>query len=197
MHKTVQVHDLSFETYIDKQTIKQRVKEMGKELSKEFKAKNPLFLAILNGAFVFAADLVRTCKFEHEISFIKLTSYEGTTSSGKVVTQIGLQENLVGRAIILVEDIVDTGTTIYHFLPTLKKLNPKSITIVSLLQKPTALKFPLKVDYVGFEIPNKFVIGYGLDYNGLGRNLKDIYQLKSDKKIREKNEKVNFQKKLN
>lgn len=178
MSKTVQVHDLSFETYMDKKIIKQRVKEMGKELSKEFKGKNPIFLAILNGAFVFAADLVRACKFDHEISFIKLTSYEGTTSSGKVTTQIGLQEDLTDREVIIVEDIIDTGTTIYHFLPTLKKSNPKSITIVSLLQKPEALKFPLKVDYLGFTIPNKFVVGYGLDYNSLGRNLKDIYQLK-------------------
>ncbi len=178
MSKIVQVQDLSFETYIDKKTIKQRVEEIGKELTKEFKGKNPILLAILNGSFVFAADLVRACNFEHEISFIKLTSYEGTTSSGKVTTQIGLQEDLTDRAVILVEDIIDTGTTIYHFLPTLKKFNPKSITIVSLLQKPTALKFPLKVDYIGFEIPNKFVVGYGLDYNGLGRNLEDIYQLK-------------------
>ncbi len=178
MSKTVQLQELSFETYMDKQMIKQRVKEMGKELSNEFKDKKPIFLAILNGAFVFAADLVRACKFEHEISFIKLTSYEGTTSSGKVTTQIGLQEDLTDRDVIIVEDIVDTGTTIYHFLPALKKFNPKSITIVSLLQKPEALKFPLKVDYIGFEIPNKFVVGYGLDYNGLGRNLKDIYQLK-------------------
>jgi len=178
MSNTVQVHDLSFETYIDKKAIKQRVKEMGKELSKTYNGKNPIFLAILNGSFVFAADLVRQCKFEHEISFIKLTSYEGTTSSGKVTTQIGLQEDLTDREVILIEDIIDTGTTIYNFLPTLKKSNPKSITIVSLLQKPEALKFPLKVDYIGFEIPNKFVVGYGLDYNGLGRNLKDIYQLK-------------------
>ena len=178
MSKTVQIQDLSFETYMDKRLIKQRVKEMGKELSKEFKDKKPIFLAILNGAFVFAADLTRACKFDHEISFIKLTSYEGTTSSGKVTTQIGLQEDLTDRDVIIVEDIVDTGTTIYHFLPTLKKYNPKSITIVSLLQKPEALKFPLTVDYIGFEIPNKFVVGYGLDYNGFGRNLKDIYQLK-------------------
>ncbi len=178
MSKTVQVLDLTFETYINKKTIKQRVKEMGKELGNKFNGKKPVFLAILNGSFVFAADLVRACKFDHEISFIKLTSYEGMSSSGKVITHIGLQEDLAGRDVILVEDIVDTGTTIYHYLPTLKKSNPKSITIVSLLQKPTALKFPLKVDYIGFEIPNKFVLGYGLDYNGLGRNLKDIYQLK-------------------
>lgn len=178
MSKIVQVQDLSFETYINKKVIKQKVKEMGKELEKEFKDKKPIFLAILNGSFVFAADLVRACNFEHEISFIKLTSYEGTTSSGKVVTQIGLQEDLADRDVIIVEDIVDTGTTIFHFLPTLKKSNPKSITIVSLLQKPAALKFPLEIDYVGFEIPNKFVVGYGLDYNGLGRNLKDIYQLR-------------------
>lgn len=179
MSKTVQVHELSFETYISAEEISTKVSALGESLARKFKGKNPVFLAILNGSFVFAADLVRACDFDHEISFIKLTSYEGTVSSGKVVTQIGLQEDLENRDVIIVEDIIDTGTTIYHFLSTLKKSNPKSITIVSLLQKPSALKFPLQVDYLGFDIPNKFVVGYGLDYNGLGRNLKDIYQLKA------------------
>lgn len=179
MSKVVQIQDLSFETYISAKEISGRIEELGEALTKKFKGKNPIFLAILNGSFVFAADLVRACNFNHEISFIKLTSYQGTTSSGKITTQIGLQEDLEDREVIIVEDIIDTGRTIYHFLPTLKKSNPKSITIVSLLQKPSALKFPLQIDHFCFEIPNKFVVGYGLDYNGLGRNLKDIYQLKA------------------
>lgn len=178
MSQLIKLHDLTFEPYMDAETIQQKVKELGAELTKDFKGKRPLFLAVLNGAFIFAADLVRACEFEHEISFIKLSSYEGTSTTGKVITQLGLQENVKDRDVILVEDIVDTGTTLYHYLPTLEKLNPKSVSIVTLLQKPSALRFPLKVNYVGFEIPNKFVIGYGLDYNGLGRNLKDIYQLK-------------------
>ena len=125
MSKTVQVQDLFFETYISAKEISDKVDALGKELTKKFKSKNPIFLAILNGSFVFAADLVRACDFDHEVSFIKLTSYEGTTSSGKVTTQIGLQEDLENREVIIVEDIIDTGTTIYHFLPTLKKIESK------------------------------------------------------------------------
>jgi len=178
MSKTVKIHDLVFEPYIKNEAIQKRVKEIAIDLKKELGDKKPIFLAILNGSFVFAADLARACDFDHEVSFIKLTSYEGTTSTGKVTTQIGLQENLADRDVIIVEDIIDTGTTIYTFLPTLKKANPKSISVVSLLSKPSALKYPLVINHVGFEIPNKFVVGYGLDYNGLGRNLKDIYQLK-------------------
>lgn len=181
MSKTVKIHDLVFEPYIKNIDIQKRVKEIADALAKDFSDKKPIFLAILNGSFVFAADLARACNFDHEVSFIKLTSYEGTTSTGKVTTQIGLQEDLTARDVIIVEDIIDTGTTIYTFLPTLKEYNPKSISVVSLLSKPSALKYPLTMDHIGFEIPNKFVVGYGLDYNGLGRNLKDIYQLKEAK----------------
>ena len=178
MSKTVQLHDLFFDAYIDETKIQKRVKELGATLAKEFKGKKPVFLAILNGSFIFAADLVRACNIDHETSFIKLTSYEGTSSTGIVTTQIGLQEDISNRPVIIVEDIIDTGTTIYNFLPTLKELNPQSISIVTLLLKPSALKYPLHIDHIGFEIPNKFVVGYGLDYNGLGRNLKSVYQLK-------------------
>jgi len=178
MSKTVKIHDLVFEPYIQNNVIQKRIEEIASALKKDFGDKKPIFLAILNGSFVFASDLARACDFDHEVSFIKLTSYEGTTSTGKVTTQIGLQEDLTDRDVIILEDIIDTGTTIYTFLPTLKKTNPKSITVVSLLSKPSALKYPLEMHHVGFEIPNKFVVGYGLDYNGLGRNLKDIYQLK-------------------
>ena len=181
MNKTVKVYDLVFEPYIKNIDIQKRVKEIADALEKDFSDKKPIFLAILNGSFVFAADLSRACNFDHEVSFIKLTSYEGTASTGKVTTQIGLQEDLTGRDVIIVEDIIDTGTTIYTFLPTLKEYKPKSISIVSLLLKPSALKYPLTMNHIGFEFPNKFVVGYGLDYNGLGRNLKDIYQLKEAK----------------
>ncbi|MEM1122370.1 MAG: hypoxanthine phosphoribosyltransferase [Bacteroidota bacterium] len=180
MSKTIQLHDLSFVSYVDKAIIQNRVAEIATALHKDFSDKKPVFLAILNGSFVFAADLSRACDFDHEISFIKLTSYEGTTSTGKITTQIGLQEDLTDRPVIIIEDIIDTGTTIFTFLPTLQKQSPASISVVTLLSKPAALKYPLQIDHIGFEIPNKFVVGYGLDYNGLGRNLDHIYQLKSD-----------------
>jgi hypoxanthine phosphoribosyltransferase len=181
MSQSVQVHDLHFDIYITHQQIQKRVDELGAALTKRFKGKNPIFLAILNGSFIFAADLSRSCDMDHEITFIKLASYEGTSSTGKIVTHIGLTEDIEGKDIVIIEDIIDTGNTLYNFLPTLKKANPNSITIAALLTKPTALEFPVPVDFIGFEIPNKFVVGYGLDYNGLGRNLKDIYQLSPKK----------------
>ncbi|MEM6317207.1 MAG: hypoxanthine phosphoribosyltransferase [Bacteroidota bacterium] len=183
MSTTVQLHDLYFVPYIEEAKIQQRVLELGAALATKFADKQPIFLAILNGSYVFAADLMRACEFDHEVTFIKLTSYEGTKTTGRITTQIGLKENLADRHVIIVEDIIDTGTTIHHFLPTLKKEKPASTSIISFLSKPDALKFPLKIDYIGFEIPNKFVVGYGLDYNGLGRNLKSIYQLSDDKKM--------------
>ena len=139
--------------------------------------KKPLFIAILNGAFIFAADLFKQINIEAEISFIKLASYKGIKSTGKVITAIGLDVDLHRRDVIIVEDIVDTGKTLFQFLPQLQHQHPASLKIASLLHKPDALLHPIKIDYLGFTIPNKFVIGYGLDYDGLGRNIKEIYQL--------------------
>jgi hypoxanthine phosphoribosyltransferase len=173
----IKAHDLTFQPYLLAETIAERVKEMGAELSQQYNGKNPLMIAILNGSFVFAADLMRACQMDCEVSFVKLSSYEGTGSTGKVTDIIGLGENIKGRHVIIVEDIIDSGKTMLHFLNKLKELEPDSISIVALLLKPDVFGDQFPIDHVGFEIPNKFVIGYGLDYNGLCRNLSDIYQL--------------------
>jgi hypoxanthine phosphoribosyltransferase len=173
----VKVHDKSFETYLSEETILQRVKQLAEAINKDYAGKRPLFIVILNGSFMFAADIFKQLTIEAELCFIKLASYKGMKSSGKVVTSIGLEEDLFGKDVIILEDIVDTGKTLHDFLPKLVHQQPKSLKIATLLHKPEATEHPLTLDYVGFEIPNKFVVGYGLDYDGLGRNLKEIYQL--------------------
>jgi hypoxanthine phosphoribosyltransferase len=173
----IKVHDKSFETYLSENTILQRVKELAEAISKDYAGKRPLFIVILNGSFMFAADIFKHLTLEAELCFIKLASYKGMKSSGKVVTSIGLEEDLFGKDVIILEDIVDTGKTLHNFLPKLIHQQPKSLKIATLLHKPEATEHPLTLDYVGFQIPNKFVVGYGLDYDGLGRNLKEIYQL--------------------
>ena len=173
----VKVHDKSFETYLSEETILQRVKEIAQSISKDYAGKRPLFIVILNGSFMFAGDIFKHLNIEAEICFIKLASYKGMKSTGKVITSIGLEEDLFGKDVIILEDIVDTGKTLHNFLPKLVHQQPKSLKIATLLHKPEATEHPLTLDYVGFQIPNKFVVGYGLDYDGLGRNLKEIYQL--------------------
>jgi hypoxanthine phosphoribosyltransferase len=173
----IKVHDKSFETYLSEQDIQQKIKEMAAAINRDYAGKRPMFIAILNGAFMFAADLFKYLTIPAEISFIKLASYKGMKSSGSVITAIGLDEDLYGRDVIIVEDIVDTGRTLFRFLPSLEHQHPSSLKIAALLHKPEATEHPLTLDYVGFSIPNKFVVGYGLDYDGLGRNLKEIYQL--------------------
>lgn len=173
----VQVHDKSFEIYLSEEVIQQRIRELAGEINRDYKGVRPLFIAILNGSFMFAADLFRSLDIEAELCFIKLASYKGMKSSGNVVTSIGLEDDLYGREVIIVEDIVDTGKTLYDFMPKLLHQQPKSLKIAALLHKSEATEFPLKLDYVGFDIPNKFVVGYGLDYDGLGRNLRQIYQV--------------------
>jgi hypoxanthine phosphoribosyltransferase len=174
---TIRVHDKTFETYLSEETIQARVKEMAEALNKEYAGRRPLFIAILNGSFMFASDLFKHLTIDAEICFIKLASYKGMKSSGNVVTTIGLDDDLFGKDVVIVEDIVDTGKTLYNFLPKLEHQQPASIKLAALLHKPDATKFPLTIDYTGFSIPEKFVVGYGLDYDGLGRNLKEIYQL--------------------
>jgi hypoxanthine phosphoribosyltransferase len=174
---TVKVHDKSFGIYLSEETIQKRVKELSAQISTDYAGKRPLFIAILNGSFMFAADLFKNLTIEAELCFIKLASYKGMKSSGNVVTSIGLDDDLFGRDVIIVEDIVDTGKTLHNFLPKLEHQQPRSMKIAALLHKSEATEFPLELNYVGFEIPNKFVVGYGLDYDGLGRNLKEIYQL--------------------
>ena len=173
----VKIHDKSFETYLSEETISNRIDELAAGINKDYAGNRPLFISILNGSFMFAADLFKRLTIEAELCFIKLVSYKGMKSTGKVVTSIGLEEDSCGKDIIIVEDIVDTGKTLHDFLPQLLHQQPKSLKIASLLHKSEATIYPLTIDYVGFDIPNKFVVGYGLDYDGLGRNLKEIYQL--------------------
>lgn len=173
----IQVHDKSFDIYLSEEVILKRIKEIAAAINTEYAGRKPLFIAILNGSFMFASDLFKYLSIPSEICFIKLASYEGMRSSGKVVTSIGLEEDIFGKDIIIVEDIVDTGKTLHNFLPELAHRQPKSMKIAALLHKSEATEYPLTLDYVGFDIPNKFVVGYGLDYDGLGRNLKEIYQL--------------------
>lgn len=173
----VTIHDKSFETYLSEDVLQKRVKEIAASINSDYAGKRPLFICILNGSFMFAADLFKSISIEAEICFIKLVSYKGMKSTGKVVTSIGLEDDIFGKDIIIVEDIVDTGKTLHDFLPQLQHQQPRSLKIASLLHKSEATIYPLRLDYVGFDIPNKFVVGYGLDYDGLGRNLKEIYQL--------------------
>ena len=173
----VQIKDKRFKTFISEDEIQQRVKAVADRINHDMEGKKPLLLAVLNGSFVFAADLMRHITIPCEISFVKLASYEGTVSTGKVVEVMGLNEDITGRDVIIVEDIVDTGKTMERMLDTLGTLNPNSLHICTLLLKPEKLKIPLNIEYAAMEIPNDFIVGYGLDYDQEGRNLRDIYTL--------------------
>ncbi len=177
MKSNIQILDLSFTPFIDETAIAGRIADLAQEINAEYKEQQPVILTILNGSFVFAADLFKQVKVDAEIAFIKLSSYQGTNSSGRVQTILGLDKDLKGRDVILVEDIIDTGKTLSAFIPQLKDLGIASLKVVTLLFKPSALVHPLQIDWVGFEIENKFVVGYGLDYEEKGRNLPCIYQL--------------------
>jgi hypoxanthine phosphoribosyltransferase len=171
------IHGKNFRPYISRADIDARVAELGAQISGDYDGLKPLIIAVLNGSFIFAADLFRTLTIEAEISFIKLSSYQGMGSSGTVMTEIGLNAPLSGRHVIILEDIIDTGKTLHGFMPEIARLEPASIKVVTLLSKPDALTHELYADYTGFEIPNDFVVGYGLDYDGLGRNLPELYIL--------------------
>ena len=173
----LQVHDKKFKPFISAQQINEQIKRVAHEINSEYKNKRPLFIAILNGSFMFASDLFKELTIESEICFIKLASYKGTKSSGQVITAIGLDIDLNGRDIIIIEDIVDTGKTLSHFLPQLHHHQPSSLKIAALLHKPQATIYPIVIDYLGFSVPDIFLLGYGLDYDGLGRNIREIYQI--------------------
>jgi hypoxanthine phosphoribosyltransferase len=173
----IKVHDKYFVPWLSEATIAERIKEIAAQITDDYAGKRPLFIGILNGAFMFASDLFKSIQLDAEISFIKLASYKGTKSTGQVITAIGLDMDLNGRDIIIVEDIIDTGKTLTEFLPQLRHQQPASLKIAVLLHKPDATVHPIHIDYCCFSIPNKFVVGYGLDYNGLGRNIASIYQL--------------------
>ncbi len=176
----VKIHDLEFEVFLTTEQVRETIKKLGDQITQDYLEKKPIFIAVLNGAYVFAADLLRECKFPCEMSFVKLSSYEGLESTGSVAMNIGLNLDLKDRHVIILEDIIDTGGTLHYFLKKVTEFQPASIRLAALLVKPEALKHPLKIDYTGFEIPNRFVVGYGLDYNEEGRNLSAIYQLSED-----------------
>ena len=178
--KTVKIKDKEFVPMISEEEIKRRVKELAAQISKDMAGKNPLLLAVLNGSFVFAADLMREITIESEISFVKLASDQGTTSTGTVKEVIGINENLSGRTVIIVEDIVESGLTMKRMIESLGTRNPASVHICTLLLKPDCLKVDLDIEYAAFSIPNDFIVGYGLDYDQQARNLKDIYVLKKE-----------------
>ena len=171
----VKIKDKTFKTSIPEAEILQKVKVVADRINKDFEGKTPVFLAVLNGSFIFAADLMRMITIPSEISFVKYASYEGTSSTGSMKTLMGINQDLEGRHVVIVEDIVDSGFTMQHMIEDLKKKNPASIEICSLLVKPGNLKVKLDINYAVMEIPNDFIVGYGLDYDQEGRNLRDIY----------------------
>ena len=173
----VKIKDKTFRTFIPEDQIAERVKAVAERINKDLADKNPLFLAVLNGSFIFAADLMRYITIPCEISFVKLASYQGTTSTGVIKEVIGLNEELAGRTVVILEDIVDTGFTIKRMIETLGTRGPESVHVCTLRLKPGKLQVPLNVEYVAMEIPNDFIVGYGLDYDQQGRNLRDIYTL--------------------
>jgi hypoxanthine phosphoribosyltransferase len=177
MRANIRLKDLQFVPLFSEAEVQQRVRELGAELTLRYKDSTPVFISILSGAFVFASDLIRAFDGDCEITFVKLASYAGTGSTGAVQTVMGLEKNINGRHLVVVEDIVDTGRTLHYFLDQLRQQTPASICTVAFLQKPEAIEFPVPVDLVGFDIENRFVVGYGLDYDGLGRNIPGVYQL--------------------
>lgn len=175
--KEVQLHDKRFSVSIAADKIDNAVQQVADQINTDYKGKNPLFLVVLNGAFMFASDLFKKLTIDCEVSFVKLSSYSGTSSTHVVRELIGLDEALTNRDVIVVEDIIDTGITMENTIQKLKHLQAADVKIVTLLYKPLAFQKDYPIDYIGIEIPNDFIVGYGLDYDGLGRNLPDIYKI--------------------
>lgn len=174
--KQVKIKDFFFEEYISEDEIGQCISRLAQKIQEDYQDKEPLFIVVLNGAFIFAADLLRAISVNCETSFVKLKSYDGFTSTERVEQLIGLETSIQGRDVIIVEDIIDTGHTLNQFLPVINAQNPRSIKLVTLLFKTAAFMYDYKIDYVGMEVEDRFVIGYGLDYDDHGRNLKAIYK---------------------
>ncbi|MBA3680194.1 MAG: hypoxanthine phosphoribosyltransferase [Bacteroidetes bacterium] len=177
MSELITIKDKQFKPYISQQQLSEAVKKIAASINTDLQKDLPIFLVVLNGSFMFAADLLKEVTIPCEISFIKVASYHGTTSSGTVTELIGLTEDISGRSVVIVEDIVDTGITLEKLITVLKRKNVKQIKVATVLLKPDSYTKEFKIDYYGMKIPNDFVIGYGLDYDGLGRNLKEIYVL--------------------
>ncbi len=174
---TIKIHDKTFKISYPEEVIMKNVKAVADKINRDMAGKTPLFLAVLNGSFVFAADLMRMITIPCEISFVKLASYQGTMSTGKIKEVIGINEDLTGRTVVILEDIVESGLTMKRMIDSLGTRNPESIHICTLLLKPEKLKVDLNIEYAAMEIPNDFIVGYGLDYDQHGRNLRDIYTL--------------------
>ena len=173
--ETIRIKDKQFKTFITEEQILKEVARVGEEINRDLADANPHFVSVLNGSFMFTADLMKHVSVPCEISFVKLASYAGTSSTGKVKELVGLNDDITGRTIVIVEDIIDTGLTMERLIETLKARNPKEIRIATLLVKPDKLKVDLDINYIAMSIPNDFIVGYGLDYDGLGRNYRDIY----------------------
>ncbi|MEM9022185.1 MAG: hypoxanthine phosphoribosyltransferase [Bacteroidota bacterium] len=173
----VALGDKVFEVSIPHDTLQSRIREVARQITADLSGKQPLFLPILNGAFMFASDLLKHIELDCTVSFMRLASYEGTTTTGKVKTLLGPKKEIRGASVVIIEDIVDTGITLEHIMEQLEPLAPAEVRIATLLFKPGAYQKNRKIDYAGFEVPNDFLVGYGLDYDGLGRNLKHIYVL--------------------
>mgnify|MGYP003290605712 CR=1 FL=1 len=173
----IKIHDKEFEVSIPREEILKEVKRVADEINRDYAGKRPILLGVLNGCFMFAADLMRHLTIECEISFVKLSSYQGTTTTGVIREVLGLAESIAGRDVIVVEDIVDTGYTMQRMIESLGTREPASVQIASLFLKPARLKVPVDVKYSAFTIPDRFIVGYGLDYDGLGRNLPDVYDV--------------------
>ena len=173
----ITVKDKKFELYLHSDLIQKRITEIALDLSLHLKEKDPVFVGVLNGSFMFASDLLRQLSFDARITFLKLTSYQGTKTTGEIKQLIGLNQGITGEHVVILEDIVDTGLTIEHIVSQLSSYKPASLRIVTLLLKSDSYQKDIKLDYVGFEVPNDFIIGFGLDYEGYGRNFKDIYKV--------------------
>lgn len=175
---TIKIHDKEFVKTIPGEEIAARVKQVAENINRDYAGRRPLFLGVLNGSFMFVSDLMKNIELECEISFVKFSSYQGSETTGTVKQVMGLVESIEGRDVIIVEDIVDTGLTMHKMLETLSQNKPASLAIASLFLKPSRLRVPVEVKYSAFEIPDRFIVGYGLDYDGLGRNLPDVYDFK-------------------
>ena len=174
---TIRVKDREFEVFLKEEDIQKEIKRVASEINRDYKDKEPLFLCILNGSFMFAADLLKDVNVPCNVSFVKVASYQGTNTTGKVKELMGLQENVEGRHVIIVEDIVDTGYTMRDVLDSLAEKNAASVNVCALLCKPDKLKVDINLKYLAMNIPNGFIVGYGLDYDGFGRNSRDIYKI--------------------
>lgn len=174
----ISIKDKVFVPYITANSLQQRVAEIGAEISQDFKLDCPVLIGVLNGSFIFLSDLVKNISIPIEVSFVKVSSYSGTSSTGVIKNLLGLDIDLQNRSVIIIEDIIDTGLSMKHLLEMIQMESPKRVAIATLLLKPDALSHPLNINYIGFKIPNKFVVGYGMDFDGLGRNLPELYQLK-------------------